>query len=212
MRKILGFTLLALLLAACGNLPAGGAPAVAPAPTETLVPPTAAFTPSPTRRVEPVETITPTLEAVPIPATPLPTEPIPPVPTPDAYQVEHWQEYQTGLAKALYSYDPNDPSHQQGYYSGADKDALCEWNILGRFGQEIYLWAACISADGLWLESHAIVVYLELDGSIREVSVVREEDDHHTQLAVYDLHLFPIEIQEKLCLYYFMAMCLNAIP
>ena len=201
MRKILGFTLLSLLLAACGNLLAGGAPAVAPAPTETPVSPTATFTPPPTRRVEPVETITPTLEAVPIPATPLPTEPIPPVLTPDAYQVEHWQEYQTELAKALFVYNPEFP--QWSYGSDVSKDAICEWDILGWSDQEMYLWVACISANGLSLRTNPAVVYLELDDSIQKVNVPNVEVNHRDQTETYDLQLFPIGIQEKLCLYYF---------
>jgi hypothetical protein len=124
-------------------------------PTATLPPPT--FTPTNLPTSIPTHPLPPTFTPTDLP-TSIPTEPPPPILTPDAIQVERWQEYQTELAKALYSYDPNDPSHQEGYYPGADKDALCEWDILGQSGQEVYVWAACVSADGLWLERHPAVI------------------------------------------------------
>src|SRR5688500_3590697 len=67
--------------------------------------------------------------------SPLPTEPIIPILTPDAIQVEKWKEYEGELAKLVLS------------DSGAEfpryKDALCEWDILGRAGDEVYVWAQC---------------------------------------------------------------------
>ena len=65
------------------------------------------------------------------------------------------------MAKALlYGYDI-DPS----------KDALCEWDILGRSGQEVYVWANCASILGNTVRP--AVIYLEVDGAIRDVKVAR---------------------------------------
>jgi len=47
------------------------------------------------------------------------------------------------------------------------------------------------------------------------VDNVRAGMDRRNQLAVYDLHLFPINVQEKLCLYYFQGIvpqCGSIIP
>ncbi len=130
--------------------------------------------------------------------SPIPTQPPPPIFTPDAIQVERWKEYQTELAKVLFSYDPN---HLEGGYDPeAYKDAICEWDILGQSGLEAYIWAECIS--GLALKSNPAVVDLKPDGSIRKVNVPSVEINHDLN-QFYDLHLFPIEVQEKLCLYYF---------
>jgi hypothetical protein len=150
-----------------------------PFPTATSTSPPSTFTPTAT-----IEYFAPTA---------IPTLSPPPIFTPDAIQVESWQEYQAELAKVLlYGYGPE-----------AYKGALCEWDILGQSNQEAYLWVACISADGLWLESLPVVIYLKHDEAIREVNIPNIEIDRHTQTETYDLHLFPINIQEKLCLYYF---------
>jgi hypothetical protein len=157
-------------------------------------------------------TVTSTATVVVILPTPPPTQPPIPILTPDAIQVERWREYQTELAKALLSFDPE---HPEGYDPEAYKDALCEWDILGRSGQEAFVWADCVSADGLALKGNPAAIYLEPYGSIREVSVARAGADPRTQFAVYDLHLFPMYIQEKLCLYYFFGtvpQCGSIIP
>jgi hypothetical protein len=91
------------------------APVAAPAQNETPVP-AATFTPPP-----PTETI-----VYPTPS-PLPTQPIIIRITPDAIQVERWKEYEDALAKALF------PS------SFIPGEFLCEWEILGRSDQEVYV-------------------------------------------------------------------------
>jgi hypothetical protein len=181
MRKILGFTLLTLLLAACGNLPAGGAPAVAPAPTETPVLPMVTLTPPPT--------FTPTPEFMPIPATPMPTEPpFTPIMTPDAYQVEHWREYQTELAKVLLA----------DYFLG-DSVALafCEWDILGRSGQEVYVWADCAFWD-VWERDAPAIIHLDANGAIQSVEAPPNGNAYELNVQ----RMFPAEVREKIKLYY----------
>ncbi len=144
------------------------APALTPAPTGTPVP-----------SVVP-PTFTPTANII-YPAPSLyPTQHPPPILTPDAFQVERWKEYQTELAQALFVYNPNFP--QQHYGPAVYKDAICEWDILGRSGQEVYLWAACVSADGLSLRTNPTVIYLEPDGSIREVNVPSVDVNFHDQM------------------------------
>lgn len=207
------FALLILALAAC-------APAVTPAVSNMDIQNTAiaaawtsvTLTPiAPPTAMSVPPTVTPMDTIVVIPATPPPAQPPIPILTPDAIQMERWKEYQTELAKALLSFPPPERRYDPEEY----KNALCEWDILGRSGQEVYVWADCVSADGLVRRGNPAAIYLEPDGSIREVSVARAGADPRTQFAVYDLHLFPIYIQEKLCLYYFFGtvpQCGSIIP
>jgi hypothetical protein len=174
--------------------------------TQTALP-TATFSPP---------TFTPTALPTSLPpATATATQPIFPIHiilTPDAIQVERWKEYQAELAKVVLSFDPD---HPEGYDPETYKDALCEWDILGQSGQEMYVWAECASTDDLRHPKNPAVIYLKPDGSIREVDIARAGMDRRNQLAVYDLHLFPINVQEKLCLYYFQGIvpqCASIIP
>jgi hypothetical protein len=59
-----------------------------------------------------------------------PTPAVIPWITPDPIQVETWREYQTALAGSLLSDLP-------------PEQVLCEWENLGRSGNEIYVWAVC---------------------------------------------------------------------
>ena len=95
-------------------------------PTETSIPTAVSSTAVPTSTLIPVA-ITP---------SPLPTLPTISVLTPDAVQVERWKEYQTELEKLVLAQH----SSQKIPF---DETALCEWDILGRSGQEVYVWAMC---------------------------------------------------------------------
>ena len=136
-------------------------------PTATLPPPTFTPTALPTSTPE---------------ATPIPTQPPPPIFTPDAIQVERWKEYQTELAKVVL----------YGYSYGPDiyKNAICEWDILGRSDQEVYVWAFCASREEVWRESPA-VIHLDADGTIQKVST-------NNNLILK----FPTDVLEKIHLYY----------
>jgi len=174
MKKIVFIMFLAAVLAACG-------PASIPAPTATPVP-TATFTP-----VSP--TFTPIV--MDISPSPIPTQPPPPIFTPDAIQVERWKEYQTELAKVLlFGYSP-----ALGYDPDLYKSALCEWDILGRSDQEVYVWAFCATLGGGENGSFPTVIYLEVDGSIRNVSVAGYKG------SSFNLELFPADVREKSGLY-----------
>ena len=74
------------------------------------------------------------------------------------------------------------------------EEALCEWDILGRSGQEIYVWAIC-SVSNVADSRKPLVIYLETDGSIREVKFGGYKGPN------YNLELFPIDVQEKIRLY-----------
>lgn len=112
-------------------------------------------------------------------ATLIPTLPPPPILTPDAVQIERWREYETALAKSIL------PMFEYM--------VLCEWDILGRSEQEVYVWATCQVPVGN--DSRPAVIRLGLDGSIQEVEVPRRGHSSNVD------ELFPKEIQEKFSFY-----------
>jgi hypothetical protein len=101
-----------------------------------------------------------------------PTQPVIPMITPDSVQVERWGEYQTALAGQL-DYRP-------------PENTLCEWELLGRSGNEVYVWAICgeIFGHRPSLES-LVVIYTLDDGSV--TGALRSEDRS----------MFPSSVQEK---------------
>jgi hypothetical protein len=124
----------------------------------------------------------------------MPTQPPPPIFTPNAIQVERWQEYQTELAKVVLSSNPelgNDPAIY--------KDALCEWDILGQSGKEVYVYAVCIIAKGNGDMRRPAIIYLEPDGSIRQVKLPEPKGANS---EMFDYDPFPITVQEKFCYYF----------
>ena len=120
--------------------------------------------------------------------TPLPTELTIPVLTPDAIQVERWKEYQTELAKLVLAQH----SSQEIPF---DETALCEWDILGRSGQEVYVWAICGTSNSGGTKP--AVIYLETDGSIQDVKVPFHGSSWDSRIQ----ELFPEDIQGKIYLY-----------
>lgn len=139
-------------------------------PTEMPVPTTVSPTPVPTATLIPI-TVTP---------SPLPTQPTIPIITPDAIQVERWREYQTALAKGIlptYSFE----------------NILCEWDILARSGQEVYVWAVCASPKVSDLRP--VVIHLEVDGSVHSVEIPERGSSSDIN------RMFPEEAQVKFSLY-----------
>ena len=183
-----------LILVACA--PGTSALTETPIPTATSTP----LPPTPTATLQATPTI--------VPSTPIPTLVPPPILTPDAIQVERWQEYQTELAKALFVYNPSFP--YWGYGPDAYTDALCEWDILRQRDQEVYVWATCLpvansplNGNSRVMRQNPAVIHLESDGAIREVNVGIERTDSRSKLLVFDLDLFPVDLQGILCSYYF---------
>jgi hypothetical protein len=88
-----------------------------------------------------------------------------------------------------------DSGHDCPYY----EFALCEWDILGQSGQEVYVWAICDSPHAG--NRKPAVIHLEADGSIGNVEVPIGGSSWDSDL----LRLFPTDVQEKLDLYYFLT-------
>jgi len=138
--KHLFFIILLAMLSACGKQ------TVAP-PTETPIPTIISPTPVPTSTFIPI-TIAP---------TPTPTRPGETLITPEGIQAERWKEYQTALAKNVLAHLPPD-------------EVLCEWDILGRSGNDVYdvyVWAVC--EGKLTIVSLPVVIHLETDGAVQSV-------------------------------------------
>jgi hypothetical protein len=117
--------------------------------------------------------------------TPTFTPASPPILTPNASQIERWREYQTALADAIlieYNYYP--------------EDALCEWDILGHSGREVYVWAVCQNkfSDA----SIPAIIHLVSDESISAVEIPRTGSDYDSDVQ----GIFPKDIQAKFLSYY----------
>jgi hypothetical protein len=87
-------------------------------------------------------------------ATLTPTRPGETLITLDGIQVERWKEYQTALAKSVLADLP-------------PEEVLCEWEILGRSGSDVYVWAVCRGKVGGG--SVPAILHLETDGNIKSV-------------------------------------------
>ena len=190
--QLLLIILLAILLAACA--PAQLTPSVNATDAQNtsiaVVGTTVALTQTalPTATLLPA-TLTPTTAIMYPTPSPLPTNPPAIVITPDPIQVEKWQEYQTELAKPIL-FDAS--AVLPNYY----EHSLCEWVILGRSGQEVYAYAVCA---GLGAEGEgSAAIYLETDGSIRDVKVVFSGSPQNPKIQ----ELFPEKIRELISLYY----------
>jgi len=158
--------LLALALAACTpGMPVPTETPVATA-TSTLLPPT------------------PTIEATPTivrpTSSPLPKPPTIPVITPDPIQVKEWKEYENALVKSILPTFDSEP-------------ILCEWDILTRAGQEVYVWAVCASPKvSDWRPA---VIHLGADGSIHSVDIPKRGSSSDID------RMFPEEAKMKFSLY-----------
>jgi hypothetical protein len=169
-----------LLLAACApaqpNISEIQTKAVAMA--RTSIPLTQTALPTAT----PSPTFTSTVTAILILSTPtLALPPFIPIATPDVYQAEHWKEYQDALTKMLI------PSDYVPF-------ALCEWDILGRANQEVYVWAVC--STGGYQSMDFAVVYLDVNGVVQTV-----EHPSHGRWDSDVRRMFPLDVREKMASY-----------
>jgi hypothetical protein len=119
----------------------------------------------------------------------IPTESSMLVMTPNAIQLEKWEEYQFELAKVVLA------QHAGGTVPFPEL-ILCEWDILGQFEDEVYVWAACFY-DGLG-EGPA-VIHLEADGSIQSVEYAFPGYDRDIVIQ----RLFPEAVQAQIFLYFY---------
>lgn len=146
--------------------------------------------------VSPTSTPASTLVPVTITPSPLPTQPIIPMITPDAIQVERWREYEDALARSVLSFLP-------------PEEVICEWEILGRSEQEVYVWALCTSIISLGTtldgtetfssSSTPAVIHLREDGSVQSV----EKPGSGSKRISNILKMFPPDVQEKFENYHF---------
>ena len=166
------------LIVACGQQ---AVTLSAETPTPTFVSPTLV----PTSTLIPVTDI-----PTPLP-TPLPTEPIIPMITPDSIQVERWKEYEDALARTLLSFLP-------------PEEVICEWEILGRSEQEVYVWAWCtsiissgtspISGTEIFSSSSIpAVIHLRADGSVQSVEIPGAGSYYARDIS----RMFPLDVQEN---------------
>lgn len=89
-----------------------------------------------------------------------------------------WKQYESALAKAIL------PKEYRG---------LCEWEILGRQKNEVYVWAICASSPAGAKGSVPAVIILGDDGNIQEVKIPGDGMDYSRDIR----KLFPPEIQGK---------------
>jgi hypothetical protein len=159
--------------------------------TETPIPTVVSPTLVPTSTFIPVTDI-----PTPLP-TPLPTLSIIPMITPDAIQVERWKEYEDALARTIISFLPRE-------------EVICEWEILGRSEQEVYIWAVCtsiissgtspISGTEIFSSSSIpAVIHLREDGSVQSVEIPGAGSDYARNIS----QMFPLDVQEKFENYHF---------
>ncbi len=129
-------------------------------------------------RPTPTSTLMPTT----INPSPLPTQPIIPFITPDHVQVERWKDYEAALAGVL--------------LKGVEP-VLCEWELLGRSDQEMYVWAVCMStfsveSTGLpYYAEMPAVIHIGTDGTIQSVEI---PGAHY---ATDIRRMFPPDAQER---------------
>lgn len=120
--------------------------------------------------------------------SPLPTQLfLPAMITPDAIQAARWREYENALAMKLLP-----PSTTR--IPGA---VLCEWEILGRSDQEVYVWAFCQAppyVEGLpsSIASMPAVVHLGEVGDVQSVEIPGSGTAYARDIRA----LFPPDVQE----------------
>jgi hypothetical protein len=128
--------------------------------------------------------------------SPLPMEPVIPMITPDAIQVERWKEYENALAKSLFSFLP-------------PEEVVCEWEILGRSNQKVYVWAVCtaIISSGTTIGETEIfssssvpaVIHLGEDGTVQSAEIPGAGSFYARDIS----RMFSPDVQEKFDRYHF---------
>jgi hypothetical protein len=146
--------------------------------------------------ISPVELTTP-FAVSPIPAdteiykpvtpSPYPTEPIVAIITPEGVQVEHWEEYEDALGVVLLP-----PDSLRG-------EVLCEWSILERSDQKMYVWAFCQSppySATLPPSAASVPAVIELDGNgmVQSVKIPGNGSAYTEDIR----RLFPASIQDTI--------------
>jgi hypothetical protein len=93
--------------------------------------------------------------------------------------VERWKDYENALARSLLSFL-------------SSEEVLCEWEVLGEYAQEVYVWAVCSGGESS--RSVPAVIHLETDGNIQSV-------ERPKNWSADIPRLFPADIQAKFEIY-----------
>ena len=94
--------------------------------------------------------------------------------------MEHWKENEDVLKQSILP-------------TWTFENLHCEWDILARAGQDVYVWALCGSSKGT--DMRPAVIHLRSDGSVRSVEIL--ERGHPLDVD----RLFPEEAQVKFRFY-----------
>ena len=137
MIKPLLFILTLVVLTSCGQQ-------TVVVPTQTPLPTVVSPTAIPTSTFIPVAMI----------PTATPTRPGETLIKPDETQVTRWKEYQTALAKNVLTHLP-------------PEEVLCEWDILGQSGNDVYVWIVC--KGNLSSGSLPAIIHLDSEGAVLSV-------------------------------------------
>ncbi len=105
-----------------------------------------------------------------------PTLTLAPIPSPTDTPVPRWVEYQSALASAFYP---------------KETGVLCEWDLLGQQGREVYLWAICFREGSAG--SAPAVVQLGTDDKVEKVTLPRDGAYYSQDVRM----LFPPDVQQK---------------
>ncbi|MBK6645083.1 MAG: hypothetical protein IPG44_04915 [Anaerolineales bacterium] len=104
-------------------------------------------------------------------------------------QLAKWQEYERALASRLLFLHPLE-------------EILCEWEILGQSGLEVYVWAVCLGLppkgrSELYapIASVPAVIHLGLDGSVQSVELPRDGGRDYGE-GIRDI--FPVDVRERI--------------
>jgi hypothetical protein len=110
---------------------------------------------------------------------PEPTSIVSPSPVVPTYtSLPRWMIYEKALSKAIVN----------------KEDGLCEWEILGNSGNEVYVWALCMVRGPIRTAgSGPAVIQLGQDGEIEKVILPRDGNYYNQDIQL----LFPAEIQGK---------------
>jgi hypothetical protein len=107
-------------------------------------------------------------------------------PSPEPTSLPRWKIYETALAKAIVN----------------SKDALCEWEIWGVSGREVYVWAQCVVKGPIGTAgSVPAVITLGENGEILKI----ETPDDGTGYGPSIRKLFPLDVQNKIFSHQFDA-------
>ncbi len=156
-----------MLLVACGKQTVA-------LPTETPIPTVISPTPVPASTLIPVA----------ISPSPMPTRPIIPMITPDAIQVARWKEYEDALARVFFK------------TSLLPEEVVCEWEILGRSEQEVYVESDCagIYSAAPYRGSIPAVIHIRADGSVINAEIPGAGSSYGPDIR----RMFPPEAQKRI--------------